>query len=260
MGGDRTTAALVMGAALGLAGLFTAAQRRTREASAMWALILIPAGTLLMGWFVSQFSPAWASRYFAPTLGAILLLAAFGLSRAGVLGPVALTLALIFSLNAASYLAKYKSDMRTIAGEMAPQMQQGDIVLVGQPEEVPLAWYYLPPGRGLRFADFTGLSSDPQSMNWVDALSRFGRADPGATLAGLVASLRPGQNILFVRPLTEGARNWRSPWTELVRRRSAQWGQLLESDRTLKRAAWAPHTYHGACCVANSAVLYRKVA
>jgi hypothetical protein len=260
MGGDRTTAALVMGAAFGLAGLFTAAKRRTRDATVMWALILIPAGTLLMGWFVSQFSPAWASRYFAPTLGAILLLAAFGLSRARVLGAIALTLALIFTLNAASYLAKYKSDMRDVGGEMAPLLHQGDVVLVGQPEEVPLAWYYLPPGRGLRFADFTGPSSDPQSMNWVDALSRFQRADPRATLAGLVATLRPGQDLLFIRPLTEGARNWKSPWTQLVRRRSAQWGALLEADRSLRPVARAPHTYHGACCVANSAVLYRKVA
>jgi hypothetical protein len=62
---------------------------------------------------------------------------------------------------------------------------------------------------------------------------------------------------LFVRPLTEGAKNWRASWTQLVRRRSAQWGQLLESDAHLKPIAWAPHTYRGSCCVADSAVLYQ---
>jgi mannosyltransferase len=61
-----------------------------------------------------------------------------------------------------------------------------------------------------------------------------------------------------VRPLTEGAQNWEAPWTELVRRRSAQWGALLASDPSLKPVAWAPHSYRGACCVADSALLYRK--
>ena len=41
--------------------------------------------------------------------------------------------------------------MRDIAGEMAPLLHRGDLVIVGQPEQVPLAWYYLP--AGLRFAN-----------------------------------------------------------------------------------------------------------
>jgi len=45
-----------------------------------------------------------------------------------------------------------------------------------------------------------------------------------------------------------------------VRRRSAQWGALLSSDPSLKPVAWAPHSYRGACCVGDSAVLYRKVS
>ena len=39
---------------------------------------------------------------------------------------------------------------------MAPWLHPGDLVVVGQPEQVPLAWYYLP--AGLRFADTTGAS------------------------------------------------------------------------------------------------------
>ena len=42
-------------------------------------------------------------------------------------------------------------------------------------------------------------------MNWVHALNRLQNANPQATLAPLVASLKPGQQLLFVRPLTEGA-------------------------------------------------------
>jgi mannosyltransferase len=97
-------------------------------------------------------------------------------------------------------------------------------------------------------------------MNWVDALKRLRAADPRATLAPLLASLKPGQQLLFVRPLTEGAQNWEAPWTQLVRRRSAQWGALISADHSLVPVAWAPHNYRGACCVADSAVLYRKVS
>src|SRR3954451_5749871 len=100
-------------------------------------------------------------------------------------------------------------------------------------------------------------------MNWSGALGRLQGADPQATITRLVASLSPGQQLLYVRPLTEGVENWRAPWSQLVRRRSAQWGAILSGDvaaGTLRRIAWAPHNYRGACCVADSAVLYQKTS
>ena len=145
---------------------------------------------------------------------------------------------------------------------MGPQLHPGDLVIVGQPEQVPLTWYYMP--AGLRFANISGEEAgvtpgfDPQSMNWVHALKRLQDAVPSRTVNRLIATLRPNQQVLFVRPLTEGAQNWQAPWTELVRRRSAQWGALLASDPQLVPEAWAPHYYRGACCVADSALLYRK--
>jgi hypothetical protein len=63
-----------------------------------------------------------------------------------------------------------------------------------------------------------------------------------------------------VRPLTEGAQNWQAAWTQLVRRRSAQWGALLANDPHLKFITAVPANYRGACCVADSAVLYEKVS
>ena len=83
MGGDRATTALVLAAAIGLAELFTRAHRRTRDAIAMWMLIAIPDRDARAGWIVSRFSPAWQYRYFAPILGALLLLAAFGCRAPG---------------------------------------------------------------------------------------------------------------------------------------------------------------------------------
>ena len=94
----------------------------------------------------------------------------------------------------------------------------------------------------------------------ADANAPPGPCNPQATLAPLLASLKPGQQILYVRPLTEGAQNWKAPWTQLVRRRAAQWGALLAGDKNLRVVAVAPHNYRGACCVADSAVLYQKVS
>jgi hypothetical protein len=145
--------------------------------------------------------------------------------------------------------------MKDISGEMTPLMHQGDLVIVSQPEQVPLAWYYMP--NGMRYANTLGAVSDPRAFNWVYALRRL-RADKAVpTLQPLLASLRPGQQVLFVRPLTEGAQNWQADWTRLVRRRSAQWGGLLANDPHLVPEASAPHNYRGVCCVGDSAVLYR---
>jgi hypothetical protein len=228
-----------------------------RVVTAMWALIVLPVATLAIAWLASQITPAWVSRYFAPTLGPLLLLAAFGCARAGVVGIVAVGISIIFLANPASFAPKYKSDVRDIGGEMTPLVHPGDLVIVSQPEQVPLAWYYLP--RGLRYANTLGRVGDPRYMDWVDALDRLKSPNWPAIERSLVASLKPGQQVLFVRPLTEGAQNWQAPWTELVRRRSAQWGNLLQSDPSLRPVTWAPHNYRSACCVADSAVLFKKV-
>jgi len=256
IGGDRITVALVIALVIGLATLFTKRYRRTREATMMWALIVLPVAMLLIAWLASQITPAFVSRYFAPALAPILLLAAWGAARAGIVGLVAIILSVIFTVHVSSYTPQYKSDMRDVGGEMRSLLHPGDLVVLGQPEQVPLAWYYLP--NGLRYASPLGSVSNPTYMNWVYALKRLRNSHPQATLDPLLASLRPGQQVLFIRPLTEGANNWKAAWTLLVRRRSAQFGSILATDPSLKPVAWAPHTYRGACCVADSALLYKK--
>jgi hypothetical protein len=174
-----------------------------------------------------------------------------------VVGAVALVLSCVFLINPASYSPQYKSDMKDIGGEMGPLLHRGDLVIVGQPEQTPLAYFYLP--AGLRFSNTIGPVKDPSYVNWVNALDRYRSSDPSKVLPPLLNSLRPGQQLLFIRPLTEGAQNWQAPWTILIRRRSAQWGAIIAADKQLIPERWAPHNYRGACCVANSAVLYKKV-
>jgi hypothetical protein len=258
LGGDRVTIALLIASVIGFVGLIRDEGRHTRRANALWVLIVLPVATLALAWVASQITPAWVSRYFAPTLGPLLLLAAFGCARAGVVGIVAVGASIIFLANPASFTPEFKSDVRDIGGEMASLVHPGDLVIVSQPEQTPLTWYYLP--RGLRYANTLGPVKDPRYMDWVNALERFKSPNWATTEQSLLASLRPGQQVLFVRPMTEGAQSWQAPWTELVRRRSAQWGSILQSDPSLKPVAWAPHNYRGACCVADSALLFKKVS
>jgi mannosyltransferase len=256
LGGDRVTVALALAVIVGLGPLLARRYRRTPEATVLWTLIALPLATLAVAWLASQITPAFVSRYFAPALAAMLLLAAWGCARSGILGWVVVLLAVVFVLHEVPYVHPFKSDMRDVSGELTPRLHSGDLVVVAQPEQVPLSYYYLPDG--LRYASTLGPVSQPTYMNWVNALSRLRQASPTATLDPLLASLRPGQQLLYVRPLTEGAVNWKAPWTRLVRRRAAQWGALLASDPQLKQVAWAPHNYRGDCCVGDSAILYRK--
>jgi mannosyltransferase len=259
LGGDRVTVVLLAGCAVGLWPLFTRKLRGSKDAALLWTLILLPVVTLLAAWLSSQINPGYVPRYFAPVVASILLIAAFGCARAGWVGLGAVALSAVFLLNPGSVASGYKSDMKDVGGEMQRLVRAGDLVVSGQPEQTPLAWYYLPDG--LRYANTIGPVSNPSYMNWVDALKRLQNANPQTTLGPLVASLGPGQQLLYVRPLTEGVKNWQAPWTKLIRRRSAQWGAILQADvdsGILKVVATAPHYYRGAPDIADSAVLYKK--
>ncbi len=258
IGGDRITVALIIACVVAFAPLLRRATRRSLDARLLVSLLLLPVATLALAWLASQITPAFVARYFAPVLGATLLLAAWGCARSGLIGLTAIVLSVVFVAHYTSFTPEYKSDMRDVAAEVAPYLHPGDLVISGQPEQVPLAYYYLP--GGLRYASTLGPKQDPSYANWVNALARLKAARPAATLDPLLATLRPGQQVLFVRPLTEGTQNWSAPWTQLIRRRSAQWGAILQADRSLVPVAVAPHNYRGACCVADSAVLYKKVA
>ena len=261
LGADRITVALLVAWIIGLAPLFTKRLRRTHDGTIMWSLIWLIAGTLIIAWLASQITPAFVARYMAPLLPAILLLAAWGAARSGVVGLVMIALFLAFIVHISSYAPRYKSDMQDISGVMTPLLHRGDLVVNAQPDSTPLAWYYLP--ANLQYATTIGHVGDPSYMDWVHALKRLQNAPPAPTLDPLIASLKPGQQLLYVRPLTEGANNWKAPWTSLVRLRAAQWGQILQNDvdsGVLKQVATAPDNYRQPSILAYSAVLYQKAS
>jgi hypothetical protein len=258
-GGDRVDVTLLVSLLVGCVPLMAAVRRRSREAVTIWALIVLVALGIVLARLGSIAGPSYVYRYFGEMVGPLLLLGALGSARAKVVGVIAVALCVAFCANPNSFAPGHKSDMQQVAAQVAPLLHRGDAVAVAQPEQLPLASYYLP--SGLRWSSTLGPVSKPSVMNWNDAYSRLQNAAPAATIGGLVASLRPGQQLLVVRPLTEGVMNWKAPWTELVRRRAAQWGQILTRDvaaGTLTQVAVAPASYPSACCVASSAVLYRK--
>ncbi|MGO9959721.1 MAG: hypothetical protein ACLP50_27715 [Solirubrobacteraceae bacterium] len=261
MGGDRVDVTLLVAAIVGVMPLLAPGRRRTPEAVAIWSLIALPVAALMLARASTIIAPGWAYRYFAPLVPSLLLLGALTAARARLVGVAAIVLCMAFLANPASFAPAHKSDMLDVAGELGPRLRAGDLVVVAQPEQTPLVWYYLP--SGLQWADTIGRVRDPSTIVWTDALARLRTANPQKTLGSLIASLNPGQRLLYVRPLTEGEQNWAEPWTQLVRRRSAQWGQVLDDDvanGTLTPLDWAPHNYRSACCVADSAVLYRKAS
>jgi len=261
LGSERVDVTLLVCVVIAVAPLMVRARRRTPEAAMFWVLIAIPAVALLVARIAGFFVPIWAWRYFAAVVATLLLLGAVSAARARVVGFLAILFCVAFLANAGSFAPSYKSDMQDVTAEMYGHLHTGDLVVLGQPEQAPLAWYYLP--SGLRYASVMGPMRNPSVTNWMGALGRLQDADPRATVGPLVASLKPGQQLLYVRPLTEGARQWSAAWPALVRRRSAQLGQLLQDDLangTLKTVATAPHNYRSACCVATSAVLYQKAS
>jgi hypothetical protein len=258
-GGDRVDVTLLVALLVGCVPMMVAARRRSPEAITIWALVVLVGLGILLARLGSVAGPSWVTRYFGVMVAPLLVLAALGSARAKVVGVIAIALCIAFCANPNSFAPGHKSDMQQVAAQLGPLLHRGDAVAVAQPEQAPLAYYYLP--SGLRWSSTLGPVSTPSAMNWNDAYSRLRNAAPAATIGSVVASLKPGQQLLFVRPLTEGVMNWKAPWTELVRRRAAQWGQILTrdvADGTLETVAVAPANYPSACCVASSAVLYRK--
>ena len=178
------TVALAVALAVAALPLATRERRGTPLARKIWSLMLVALSAAFLARVVSLISPVWETRYLASILAALLLLGAVACARSGILGLLALVLTLAFAANAASFAPQYKSDMRDVAGELAPYLRPGDVVLLAQPDQSALASYYLP--AGLRFATTMGPVTDPSYMNWVDAYGRLSAARAGApTFAAL---------------------------------------------------------------------------
>lgn len=262
LGGGTPTVALLLAGGTGLAAIL---QRRVedKERTALIAGAVIVLATLAVAWSVSQVSPAWTTRYLGVLLGPMLLVAALGLARAGMLGLVALVVILgIWGLPRSYGLANKSNaaDLRkAVVGENL--LREGDLVISMQPEQGPLLAYHFEELGGapdLRFASPLGAVENDRVMDWTNGGERMENSTVANNLEPLIASLPEGGRVLIVHPVTTRADDWDAPWTELVRRRSAQWGAALAQDPRLERIEVVPPNYRRATRIGVRGVLYEK--
>jgi mannosyltransferase len=260
LGGGTPTVALLLAGGTGLAAVI-ARRVEDKERTAVIAGVVTVLGTLAVAWLFSQVSPAWTTRYLGVLLGPMLLIAALGLARAGALGLVALVI--IFGIWAIprSYGLENKSNASDLRNDAVPQLEEGDLVVSMQPEQVPLLAYHLEDLGGapkLRFATPLGAVEDDRVMDWTDGHDKLKEATPGTNFEPLLDRLPPGGRVLIVHPVTQRADDWDAPWTQLVRRRSAQWGAALAADRRFEKLGPVPDNYRRATRIGVRGVLYEK--
>ena len=229
------------------------AVRRT----AVWVLVVLPLAALVIAWTASQVSPAFTGRYFAIFVGPLLLLSGIGLAHAGRLGVITIAIICALWLDPRTTELEAKSNVRVVAAKIKADVYPGDLVVSVHPEQVPVLHYYLPDG--LRYADSISLVRDPLVFDWRDALERLRAAKPSRVLDSYVSSMRPGQTLVLVNPIIRTA-SWGAPWTELVRRRSAQWQRRADRNPELVRIGAQPRFGTRALPRGVRATLYRKTA
>ncbi len=260
LGGGTVTVAILLGAGSGLAAILATREKSEDDETrtALYTVLALGVATLAIAWLFSQFSPAWTTRYLGVALGPIFLLASFGLSRAGNLGIAALVVVLgIWAIPHTAGL-KNKSNVTDLAAAANPQLKKGDVVVTLQPEQQPLINYNL--RSGLTHATELGPVKTQGVMDWRDSQTRLEQATPTKNLEPLIDRLAVGQHVLLVHPVTSNIDDWDAPWTMLVRRRSAQWGQALESDTRFKRDKAVPAFYRRARRIGVRGVLYTKTS
>jgi mannosyltransferase len=260
LGGGTPTVALLLAGGSGIAAVIS--RRVTeKERTAVIAGAVTVLATLAIAWLVSQVSPAWTTRYLGVLLGPMLLIAALGLARSGNLGLVALVIVFGIWAIPRSYGLENKSNASDLREAVAPELSKGDLVLSMQPEQGPLLAYHLEQLGGapkLTFASPLGAVENDRVMDWTDAFDKLEAATPAKNLEPLLDKLPAGGKVLIVHPVTRRADDWDAPWTQLVRRRSAQWGAALAADKRFELVRAVPPNYRPATRIGVRGVLYEK--
>jgi mannosyltransferase len=260
LGGGTPTVALLLAGGSGLAAVL-ARRVEDKERTAVLAGAVTVLATLAVAWLVSQVSPAWTTRYLGVLLGPMLLIAALGIARAGTLGLVALVIILGIWAIPRSYGLENKSNASDLRRDAVPELSEGDLVLSMQPEQVPLLAYHLEDlgaAPKLRFGSPLGLMENDRVMDWTDGFERMEDATPATNLTPLLDTLPTGGRVLIVHPVTARSDDWDAPWTQLVRRRAAQWGAALAADERFEKVGPVPDNYRRATRIGVRGVMYEK--
>ena len=219
-----------------LAFAAVAALRRGPVPVGVPVLALVAAVAALLAFLGSQLEPAWATRYLAVLFGPLLLVLAAVLARGG--GWTWVALAGVVGIWLTSGPAPAKSNVRTVAGTVAPALRPGDLVVCTQPEQVPVLARYLPPG--LRFVTPLGAVREPRVTDWRDGVERLRAGHAAWVLAPRIGRLGRGRRVLFVMPVYE--RLSQAPWNRAVRSRTREWRTWLRAHPRLRSLGSAPRS------------------
>jgi mannosyltransferase len=233
-----------------LAGIVVALRERKRAAEsrapaeaaerdrAAWVAMGLLVTMVVLAWTISKLSQVWVPRYFAIFFGPFLISIGWAFARAGVVGIAGLVI-----LGAGFWFYPHtperkigKSNVTLVAADGAARLHRGDIVLSTHPEQIPLIYLYMhrdgaPP---LQYATELGRQSDPQVMDWRDAVERLKATRVKYDLEPVLDRMRVGQQLYLVRPVVTRKNEWTAPWTSLVKRRSAQWIHAMDRDGRFK--------------------------
>jgi mannosyltransferase len=204
-----------------------------RARRGLLAIAVISGATVLSAYAYSRYhTPAWALRYLVVVLAPLALLAALGLGRLPVIGPLALVAAALVAWHARPTVAtlEHKSNVAQMVRALAPSLPRGTLVFSTQPEQVPELAHELP--AGMRFATPLGPVADPGVMDWRDALPRLRAARFAAALGAPLRRLPRGARVLLVQPMFSHPD---SPWTLRIRDIARRWGRALRHSRLLRK-------------------------
>ncbi|HVW18989.1 MAG TPA: glycosyltransferase family 39 protein [Solirubrobacteraceae bacterium] len=240
-GGAGPGVAILLAGGAGLAAYLARREpgsgERTPQTRAATSIAIVIVAAIVLAFVSSQISPSWTTRYFAAIIGPLALFVGAVLARAGNLGLATLAVLAGLWLHPPTAAVNGKSDAHRVANVVAPLLHPGDLVVSTHPEQLTLLHFYFPPG--LRWANGMGFVETTDWMDWRDALDRYKAARPTATARKLIATLRPGQQLVLVQPIIATA-SWGAPWTSLVRRRARQWERALGRDPRLVREEALP--------------------
>jgi mannosyltransferase len=251
--GQRAETLLLPAAAVGLVvgALRDGAQARR----ALLAVAVIAVVALGSAYAYSRYgSPAWALRYLVVILAPLTLLAALGLGRLPVLGPLAVLAAALLAWQGRPTVAtlEHKSNVAQVARALAPALAPGTLVFSTQPEQVPELAHELP--TGMRFGTPLGPVADPGVMDWRDALPRLRAARFAAVLGAQLRGLRRGGRLLVIEPVFSHPD---SPWTLRIRDIARRWGRALHHSPLLRRLRVMRPT-HGSSRSTVAAILMER--
>ena len=258
------TLGIIVAPALAFGVLWTRKQHPMTGSRVAGVLVAVGVLTTLAGFLGAQLEPSWAGRYLA------VIVAPFLLAAAGALSPVRrgrlVVLGVCILLAAWSAIgtllpnpnAKYaKSNVGAVAGAVAAQLRQGDLVIVTQTEQVPVLAHYLPPG--LLYVVPSGPVADPLVVDWRNIVKRLQVSQPCSAVAPSLNALAVGADVLVVNPgRTLGASG--TAWSTAVNHQVAAVDGMVVHDASLVAVDFYGQAMKPKPFSPVTATLYRKVS